>query len=309
MRVVWEPETEDDAAGFHAELYDESHLLSTAHWEWETPNVAEFIQVVSPSDALSRLASLVDDEGEQEEELSPGHSLVENAENSTKSRWERSKPILAKVWALTRLVTLWIADRLIDLMLLVQVGKRRFPPTKRIAWPTGLKERLMRKQRNICAYCGRRYTSHFFEIDHMIPVALGGSNDETNLQVLCRPCNGRKGDQTDQEFRRRYAEIVPRRRLTPPSSAVSQNRFDAVTRATSPSKSLQERRSLRFVTAREKITTGSLVSGLVALAAAYLALEAIGLSENFAVYPAAIVGLAVGGGLWLRARATGALYM
>ena len=217
---------------FHTDLYDEDHLLSTALWEWATPNVAEFIQVVSPSDALSRLANLIEDEGEEEGESSPGRSkqsLVEGLEDdealeeqhlahdSTHSRWERLRPTLGKTWAFTTIASLWTADRLIDLMLVVQVGQRRYPPTKRIAWPKGLKEQLMRRQRNLCVYCGHRYAPHFFEIDHMNPVAFGGSNQASNLQVLCRPCNGRKGDQTDGEFRRRYAGLVPTGRLRAPS--------------------------------------------------------------------------------------------
>ena len=30
------------------------------------------------------------------------------------------------------------------------------------------------------------------EIDHIVPVALGGSNDITNLQLLCRACHAEK---------------------------------------------------------------------------------------------------------------------
>ena len=193
-------------------------------------------------------------------------------------------------------------------MLLLQAGQRRIAPTRRIAWTKGLKQQLMRSQHNLCAYCGRRYSSHYFDIDHMDPAAYGGSNEISNLQVLCGPCNRRKGDQNDREFRRRYAGLVPGRRLTPPSRPVAQSQFDAVTRKMGTSAAVRQRRRLRFITAREKIGTGSLICGIIAFCAAYLGLDGLGVGGNFASIPAAILGVSLGAGLWLRARITGALY-
>ena len=72
---------------------------------------------------------------------------------------------------------------------------------------------------------------------------------------------------------------------------------------------LRQRRRLRFITAREKIGTGSAVCGFVAFAAVCLGLDGLGIQGDFVWIPAAIPGGAAGVGLWLRARATGALYM
>jgi hypothetical protein len=41
-----------------------------------------------------------------------------------------------------------------------------------------------------CRACGR---TDRLSIDHIVPIARGGSNDIRNLQTLCLPCNLRKG--------------------------------------------------------------------------------------------------------------------
>lgn len=42
-----------------------------------------------------------------------------------------------------------------------------------------------------CLCCGE---TEKIELDHVIPVSLGGSNDVDNLQPLCRSCNSKKAD-------------------------------------------------------------------------------------------------------------------
>lgn len=45
-----------------------------------------------------------------------------------------------------------------------------------------------------CQLCGRTGLEAQLEIDHRIPVARGGTNEITNLWVLCRACNAGKSD-------------------------------------------------------------------------------------------------------------------
>ena len=60
--------------------------------------------------------------------------------------------------------------------------------------------RLMSLQRGRCPYCMgdlRRSGNH---IDHVVPIAGGGSNTDGNVQLLCPPCNIKKGRIDPIEF-------------------------------------------------------------------------------------------------------------
>lgn len=46
-----------------------------------------------------------------------------------------------------------------------------------------------------CAGCGKKNRSKvYFQVDHIIPMNAGGKSVAENLQILCRQCNGVKGD-------------------------------------------------------------------------------------------------------------------
>ena len=53
--------------------------------------------------------------------------------------------------------------------------------------------RVMKRDRFTCVYCGKDGTDVELEIDHIIPVAKGGSNHISNLATACRACNQKKG--------------------------------------------------------------------------------------------------------------------
>lgn len=60
--------------------------------------------------------------------------------------------------------------------------------------------RAMKRDRFRCTYCGVPGTDAELEIDHIIPIAKGGSNHISNLTTACRSCNQTKGvdDMTPQ---------------------------------------------------------------------------------------------------------------
>jgi 5-methylcytosine-specific restriction endonuclease McrA len=49
---------------------------------------------------------------------------------------------------------------------------------------------VFRRDGGRCVECGSDFDIQY---DHVIPVALGGANTVENLQILCAPCNQRKG--------------------------------------------------------------------------------------------------------------------
>lgn len=55
-------------------------------------------------------------------------------------------------------------------------------------------------QGNCCGICGADLSIAGEHVDHMTPLSRGGSNDPSNLMVLCPPCNLRKNDKTLDEY-------------------------------------------------------------------------------------------------------------
>ena len=58
---------------------------------------------------------------------------------------------------------------------------------------------LMTSQKGLCIVC-RTSIKDGYHIDHIKPLANGGSNDKLNLQLLCQPCNRSKGAKDPIDF-------------------------------------------------------------------------------------------------------------
>ena len=55
------------------------------------------------------------------------------------------------------------------------------------------KQRAYERQRGLCNRCGEQFGIEEMHGDHIDPWADGGRTDDENCQMLCAPCNRRKG--------------------------------------------------------------------------------------------------------------------
>lgn len=117
--------------------------------------------------------------------------------------------------------------------------------------PRSVKLGLFRAQRGRCAYCGRTRGAAYLEVDHKYPVSRGGTDEVGNLQLLCNPCNMRKGIQSDEEFRRRYQRLLPPDGSIP-SPSIPQERFSEETQYTRAPREVRAIYHRRFAAARAR---------------------------------------------------------
>ena len=63
------------------------------------------------------------------------------------------------------------------------------------------KRRHMLKQYPVCQSCNERLSE---EMDHIIPLHLGGSDKLENLQMLCKQCHYEKTEKEMRDFRGQF---------------------------------------------------------------------------------------------------------
>lgn len=67
---------------------------------------------------------------------------------------------------------------------------------------------LFIEQRGLCVYCASDLS--VFHIDHRMPLALGGRNDDSNIQLLCPPCNLKKHAKHPDVFEKEIGYARPK---------------------------------------------------------------------------------------------------
>lgn len=81
-------------------------------------------------------------------------------------------------------------------------------PSKRITIPASVRQYVFERDLFQCQSCGldqKLDPTTKLTIDHIIPLATGGSNDMSNLQTLCQRCNQKKSHHYDDRFRQRFS--------------------------------------------------------------------------------------------------------
>ncbi|WP_370644632.1 HNH endonuclease [Methylorubrum sp. B1-46] len=67
--------------------------------------------------------------------------------------------------------------------------------------------RILKQQSSKCAYC-KIELKNKYHVDHIVPLARGGTNWPNNLQILCATCNLQKKDQDPIDFARRKGRLL-----------------------------------------------------------------------------------------------------
>lgn len=62
--------------------------------------------------------------------------------------------------------------------------------TPRKAMGANRRGRIISRQGHVCARCAEKVS--VFEIDHVVPLELGGADEDDNLQALCGKCHRAK---------------------------------------------------------------------------------------------------------------------
>ena len=109
------------------------------------------------------------------------------------------------VWVVVRVVTLWMLDVSLNVILWFGARTRRVEPTRRSSLTSrpDIRTSLLRRQKDKCVYCATVISDKNggnYEVDHKTPLARQGKDDPTNLQALCRNCNKEKSARTHREY-------------------------------------------------------------------------------------------------------------
>jgi len=95
-------------------------------------------------------------------------------------------------------VKVFIRDIVLDTLLptnLIQIEEKKEKKKKeRNSISPKLRFDVFRRDKFVCQYCGACGPNVELEVDHIIPISRGGTDEMSNLKTTCFDCNRGKGD-------------------------------------------------------------------------------------------------------------------
>jgi hypothetical protein len=85
-------------------------------------------------------------------------------------------------------------DHRIERLRKIKAREEELDDARRERIPPEVRAFVWERDEGRCVRCG---ADEDLQFDHVIPVARGGGNSESNLQILCGPCNRQKSDHID----------------------------------------------------------------------------------------------------------------
>mgnify|MGYP000916555126 FL=1 len=70
----------------------------------------------------------------------------------------------------------------------------------RINFPKEVRKLIYDTAKGRCALCGKKITYDKMTLDHIVPLAMNGADDVSNLQYTCEACNLFKGSVLPDDF-------------------------------------------------------------------------------------------------------------
>lgn len=72
----------------------------------------------------------------------------------------------------------------------------------------GLRDKLYKLQRGLCACGCKKKLEDKYHLDHIMPLALGGSNEDWNIQLLSPECNKQKHAKNPIDFMQQRGFLI-----------------------------------------------------------------------------------------------------
>lgn len=67
-----------------------------------------------------------------------------------------------------------------------------------------IRKRIMERDAGLCQECSRRgHVTLAYAVDHIVCKAEGGTDDDNNLEAICKPCHVRKTAEENRRARSR----------------------------------------------------------------------------------------------------------